>query len=66
MIIIIKAHKGGVDLVECSSSMSAAEVVEKWQRSSIHYQLYGTFPPCTWKVAEKSNFVNAMIESARM
>ena len=65
MIVIIKEHKhGSVDLINTNGS--AVDVVEKYQRESIHYKVHGTPPAITWKVSESSNIIDAMIESSRL
>lgn len=68
MIIIIQEHKypHSAELIKCPDNVSASEVVELWQKKSIHYQVHGKYPPITWKIANTDNMVDAMIESSNL
>jgi len=65
--VIIKLHDGGIEIISgIPASISASLIVEKWARNTIAYQMRGKPPAHTWKVAESTGIVGAMIEAASM
>lgn len=68
MQIIIKEHRypNSAEIINAPDSTNAAQLVEKWQKKSLHYQVHGTLPAITWKVVESNNFIEAMIESTKV
>jgi len=66
--IIIREHDTGAIevLTGVPGHISANEVVEKWQKATIHYQVHGTLPAITWKVAENPDLIAAIIEGATL
>ena len=67
--VIIREHRypNSAEIIAFDESKhSASYVVEQWQKSSIHYKVHGTLPPVTWKVAESSSLVDALIESSKI
>lgn len=66
--IIIREHQHrSVEIISnVPDDVPAAQVVERWQKASIWYQVRGTLPPVTWKVAEPGSIIDAMIEGARL
>ena len=68
-IIIIEHTKTGHNRIEILTSrtdVNAAQVVEKWQKNSLHYRVHKTLPELTWKVSEVDNFISAMSEASHM
>ena len=66
--ILIKEHKhGSVEMIRnIPDSMNCSAIVEAWCKKTIHYQVHGTLPAITWKVAESNDLVKCMVEGARL
>lgn len=65
-IVIIRWHNGGTELLTIRDDQFAALAVEHAQKRSNYFQMYKQLPACTWKIAESTNLVGAMIESVKI
>jgi len=66
--IMIREHKhGSVEMIHgVPDHVAAGSLVDAWCRKTIHYQVHGTLPAITWKVAESNDPVACLIESSRL
>ena len=66
MLIIYKEHKTrATTIITCPNGSNALKIIEAGLKKTTNYLIRGTFPAHSWKVAEATTFIGAMIESRR-